>query len=387
MSDLRGIIKNIIEIQGSISFAQYMELALYHPVYGYYMSNRDKIGIKGDFYTSPQVSRLFGTILADQIYQMWLVSGSPKRWIILEEGAGNGRLARDIIDHCGDVYPHMLEQLEYVILDKSPFMIGLQEEILADLTKGPGDGVRWIRSLTDLKDESIVGCILSNELFDSFPVHRIKKSAGAIQEIFVSIKEDLFCETLYGIDSKELQEYIKECNLNLEEDQTTEVNLAMKTHLTGIARVLKKGFHIAIDYGGSASDLLSPARNEGTLRCFSRHKISSNPFETPGYSDITANVNFTDFFRWGDAAGLKRLGYSSQKDFLFNLGILSYLEEMQKTGCSDEQLLKETLAVKNLIMPESMGNVFKVAVQYKGMEEKPVLVGLPEKGRIWRKLY
>ncbi|NTW05639.1 MAG: hypothetical protein HGA27_05945 [Peptococcaceae bacterium] len=362
-----------------------MELALYHPVHGYYMSDRVKTGKKGDFYTSPHVSRLFGMILADQINQMWIVSGKPNQWMILEGGAGNGRLAGDIIDHCGAVHPHMFKVLEYVILDKSPFMISLQKEILSDLSRRPGKGIRWIKSPEDIGDQSVVGCVISNELFDSFPVHRIKKSAGAIREIFISIDGESLCEALDSVASEGLEKYILDNNPNLAEGQTIEVNLAMKQHLEGIGRIMKKGFHLTVDYGGLVSDIFSDVGKEGTLRCFYRHKLCNNPYEKPGHYDMTANVNFTDFYRWGEDAGLKPLGYSRQKDFFFNLGILDYLEDMQKIGCSDEALLKNTLAVKKLIMPEGMGNVFKVAVQYKGIKERPILRGFPEKFRIWGK--
>ncbi|MCL6610946.1 MAG: SAM-dependent methyltransferase [Peptococcaceae bacterium] len=367
-----------IRAAGKMTFARYMDLALYHPGEGYYMREGEKIGVDGDFYTSPDVSPLFGMVLADQMKEMWDLSGRPDRWTLLEFGAGKGTLARDILNHSADRHDDFFQAMEYLIVERSPSMIRRQEQALSG-ARLPGRGIGWLGGPEELPPESATGCFFSNELLDSFPVHRLVKEKGRVREIYVAWVNGELREVTDRLSTPELGDYVRELRVDLEEGQAIEVCLAMRDWLKKAARALTRGFLLTIDYGDLAPRLHSPERPGGTIRSYRRHRLADSLYECPGGQDITAHVNFTDLIRWGEEAGLKTAGYTSQMYFLLNLGILDYLSSRGGVPSFDPLLVKETMAVKKLIMPEGMGSLFKVAVQYKGFGEEPRLTGFKGK--------
>ncbi len=253
-------------------------------------------------------------------------------------------------------------------------MIRRQEKMLSE-APDPGLGVRWLNGLEELPPESVTGCLFSNELLDSFPVHRVVMDRGQVREIYVAWESGGLTEVTGSLSTPDLQSYVSELEADLEEGQVIEVNLAMREWLKKVARAVARGFLLTIDYGDTAERLHFPGRPLGTVRSYRRHRLLDSLYLYPGGQDITAHVNFTDLFRWGEEAGLKKAGYTSQTYFLLNLGILDYLNSRQAGREFDPALFKETMAVKKLIMPEGMGSVFKVAAQYKGFGEEPVLTG------------
>lgn len=359
---------------GMVTFARYMDLALYHPGEGYYMGEGERIGAAGDFYTSPDVSPLFGKVLTGQMEEMWRLSGRPAGWTMLEFGAGKGILARDILTHVYEKHTELFGAMEYLIIERSPSMIRRQERILSEVP-APGRGVRWLAGLEDLPPGSVTGCLFSNELLDSFPVHRVVMDRGGAREIYVAWENGGLMEVPGGLSTPGLRSYVSELGTDLEEGQVIEVNLAMREWLKKVSRAVARGLLLTIDYGDTAERLHSPGRPRGTIRSYRKHRLLDSLYQYPGGQDITAHVNFTDLFRWGEEAGLKKAGYTSQTYFLLNLGILDYLNSRPSGREYDPVLMKETMAVKKLIMPEGMGSVFKVAAQYKGLGEEPELTG------------
>ncbi|MFZ5646757.1 MAG: class I SAM-dependent methyltransferase [Bacillota bacterium] len=368
------IIKEEIKKRGSITFAEFMELALYHPEAGYYMRDFEKIGPEGDFYTSPDVSPLFGKVLADQAEEMWRLSGRPGRWALVEFGAGKGFMARDILNHAGERHKDFHGALSYIIIEKSPSMARRQKEALSD-TREPGRGIMWLEGLEKLNQGTMEGCLLSNELVDAFPVHRVTRINGEYREIYVTCQDGSISEVTGSPSMRELVEYIDDFGIEMEEEQVIEINLAMREWLGGIAQALGRGFLLTIDYGDTADRLYSPLRPAGTIRAYRRHRLAGSLYEHPGEQDITASVNFTALVRWGEEAGLTTAGYAPQSNFLMNLGIWNYLKPQDQGAGFDLAAMKETMAVKKLIMPEGMGSVFKVLAQQKGYGEKLGLSG------------
>ncbi len=363
-----------IRAAGRVTFARYMELALYHPEEGYYMRDREIIGPTGDFYTSPDVSPLFGRALADQMEEMWRLSGSPDRWVLLEFGAGKGILARDILNHGAERHRDFFHALTYLIIERSPHMIRRQQRLLSGVP-APGGGVRWISDIEEQGTGGLCGCLFSNELLDAFPVHRVVKCRGEIREIYVACKDGGLLEELGGPSGREILDYLEDFRVGLEEGQAIEINLAMRGWVTKAARALGKGFLLTIDYGDTAGRVHSPARPAGTIRSYRRHRLVDNLYESPGQQDITSHVNFSALIRWGGEAGLDDAGFTSQSHFLLNLGILDFLDPRRPGDGFDLQHMKDTMAVKKLIMPEGMGSVFKVAAQCKGFDRKVDLTG------------
>lgn len=371
-------ILNEIAGKGRVTFARYMELALYHPTEGYYMRDREKIGAAGDFYTSPDVSPLFGKVLADQAEEMWRLAGSPDHWVLLEFGAGKGIMARDILLHIEEKYPAFCRALSYLIIEKSPSMAQKQKETMAGVASA-AQRLCWLGGIEEVAAGPFTGCVLSNELLDSFPVHRITRGGGKLREIYVTCKGGRLTEVTGPLSRPELSGYVDDFGIKLEDGQVIEVNLAMREWLEGVAAALGRGFLLTIDYGDIADRLHSPARPSGTIRSYRRHQLTDDLYAEPGGQDITASVNFSALVRWGEEVGLYPAGYNTQGHFLMNMGIMDYLNSCPEIRGFSLKYAKDTMAVKKLVLPEGMGTVFKVAAQYKGFHREPRLTGF--KGR------
>jgi len=367
---LKDIIAGEIKAKGPLTFAAYMEMALYYPGLGYYTGPEVKIGVEGDFYTSADVHPSFGQTLAQQFSEMWEISGRPLRWALVEYGAGKGRLAQHILDHIQKHHPQVMQSLVYFIVEISPYFIEIQKNTLKEFNAGE-QKVIWAKSAHDLPD-GFAGCVFSNELVDSFPVHRIRQTENGLTEIYVDYCEDSFCEKEGPLSTPLLESYLCEEGINLVPGQTAEINLAAREWLIDLADRLRKGFMLTIDYGSTARELYTPARYKGSLRCFFRHQLIDSPYLNIGRQDITANVDFSALMRWGKEAGLVNLGLLTQSQFLFKLGILDLVQKKQDY-IFDAGSLKDTLAVKKLLMPGGMGEVFKALLQAKGFGGVPRL--------------
>jgi SAM-dependent MidA family methyltransferase len=361
---LRKEIVNLINKKGKITFADFMGLALYHPEYGYYTSGKEKIGKKGDYYTSSDVHPVFGELIARQMEQMWRLMGSGQ-FTIVELGAGKGWLCHDIINFIKKEFPEFFEEVDYKIVEISRNLIERQSDTL----KGLEDKVSWESFSEDgFSFEPVEGCFLSNEFVDSLPVHQVIVENNCLKEIYVTIENDGFCEEADELSNPVLGDYFKESEISLKEGQRAEVNLKALDWVRNISRYLKRGFVITIDYGHLAEDLYSEERHRGTLMCYYGHTTSENPYERVGSQDITAHVNFSSLMQEGSRYGLSITGFTRQSNFLIALGILNKMNEVQGN-------ISRLLTIKNLFLPGGMGDVFKVLIQHNGIDN-PELIGL-----------
>lgn len=349
-----------------------MELALYHPRYGYYAGDFEKIGRAGDYYTSSDVHPVFGQLIAKQLKQMWQALGEPDRFTVVEMGAGKGRLGSDILNFLALSEPDFFAKLNYVIVESSPYYKKKQTETFAKHAKK--GNVAWC-DWKDLVQLKIVGCFLSNELVDSFPVHIITKSKGELREIYVTYRDGQFKEITDAPSSPSVENYLSEFHVKLSEGQRAEINLRALDWLERISENLEKGFVLTIDYGFLADDLYAPWRKNGTLLCYYKHTVNDNPFVNLGYQDMTAHVNFSSLMKKGSELGLQTAGFTTQKNFLLALGFVDLIVEMERKKANSFALLKNKLLMKNLIMPGGMGETFKVLIQHRGVQN-PQLIGL-----------
>lgn len=412
MPDLAGIIKQEIETNGPITFARFMEQALYHPELGYYTSPGQKIGRSGDFYTAPTINPLFAAMLARRIEQMWVSTGHPKRWVIVEYGPGTGILARDILAAMHQDHPDLFNALEYYLIEISSKLIETQQRTIgyipvANPNSPTGHGqaeasghvysekIHWVENLKEIDPGYIdYGCILANELVDAFPVHLVRQNNSDLQELYVSLKSNNYYDdnessghnhsmssvptglnkslpsifTLIPgpLSTTELADYFDIQNIQLENGQRAEVNLQAHQWLAEIAAHLKKGYLFIIDYGATSRELYSAHRFKGTLRCFHKHRLVDNPLINIGIQDITAHVNFSTLITWGEQLGLHKIEYTTQPQFLLNMGILDTLQKQPDYTMSPE-LAKATSAIKQLVLPGGMGDIFKVLILGKNL--------------------
>jgi len=362
-----------IEKRGPVPFSQFMEWCLYHLDYGYYQSGRAKIGKDGDFYTSPSVHPLYGHLIAKQLSQMAEILGG-ETFDVVEMGGDKGFLCEDILNWTKRNKPTFYHHLKYHLIETSPSFLQEQKE---RLTEQEIEGkVDWIDSeeFVDGKIQ-IAGCFLANELVDAFPVHRVIFDQGSLKEIYVTQENGNFKEQWGELSDRRIPDYFRSMEITLQEGQKAEVNLEALKWVERVSRCLKRGFVLTIDYGYLAREFFAPYRREGTLLCYYQHRASENPYERLGEQDITSHVNFTSLIQKGEEKGLKFTGLVPQYRFLMGLGILQEMESLEK-GMSEVEGLKSRLSLKHLIDTEvGMGEIFKVLVQHKGIEN-PQLDGL-----------
>jgi SAM-dependent MidA family methyltransferase len=365
-TELERKIAERIGRSGPITFRDFMQSALYDEDLGYYNTQRPKIGAGGDYYTSSNVHRAMGAVIARAITEQWRTDGGPLT--IVEMGAGTGQMAEDILTATLERHTSS-EQLSYVIVEVSPAMRGLQQERLKQF----GDRVRW-QSLEDIARSPIAGVFFSNELVDAMPVHRVRAVArssgfkGLIEEQYVTL-DDVSDQPRLALEwrspsSEKLAAYIRRCGANLDEGRVAEINLDAVAWLARVASAIERGYLITIDYGDVAAHLYGPDRREGTLRSFRSHRLVESPLERVGEQDITASVNFTALVEYGRDAGLEAVSYERQSAFLLRNGLIDIIAEMEEaTGSIDD--MKERLAIKNLFLPGGVSDNFRVLIQRK----------------------
>ncbi len=370
---LERFILSEIDKKGPITFCQFMEWCLYHPVYGYYHSDKTIIGKDGDFYTGPYVHPLFGGLIAKQLSQMAEIVAEDI-FEVVELGCGNGLLALDILDWSLKKRPQFYNIIRYYLIETNPKFLDANKDRLLRYEK---EGKVFFLNQKDLDDGNfqINGSFLSNELIDSLPVHRIVNNRDGLKEIYINQKDGRLFEELGNVSNQKIYEYIDSLDIDLQEGQLIEVNLKALKLVESISRCLKKGFVITIDYGYVAQELRDLSRASGTLICYYRHQFSKNFFERIGYQDMTTHVNFSSLIKRGQEVGLHFTGLVPQYRFLVALGLIQELELLQKSLSSIEAI-ELRLKLKHLIEPEiGMGEIFKVLIQHKDVE-KPILDGL-----------
>lgn len=366
MNRLEEIIAEEIAGAGSITFARFMELALYHPEHGYYTSGRTRIGKEGDYYTSPCVHPAFGQTVARFITEAAHLCGRDN-FSVVEAGAGRGHLAADILDSIRSADPALYSRLTYYIVEKSR---PLEREAGESLARH-GERVRLLDSLTDIENLSISGVVLSNELMDALPFHRARFENGELREIYAALEDGKLTEITVEPSAPEILSYFDDSLPGFEEGQEVEINLLAGGLLKEMAEKLKRGFVLTIDYGYLAPELFSPERIKGTYKCIHRHRINEDPYANIGEQDITAHVDFSGLIRQGESAGLRTVKYTTQGQFLIDWGILDILEGIIGVPGDFAKIPDGAhTAIKSLFLPGSMGDSFKVLLQEKNMGDK-----------------
>ena len=346
-----------------------MELALYHPVEGYYTRRAGLIGPKGDFYTAPRLSPVFGELVGKQIAEFWEKLGAPAEFQVVEMGAGQGLLAGDILTYLQRADPALWPALRYIIVEISEPLKLAQRRRLESLPEGAHllDKVAW-HTLAGFRRGEIQGCFVSNELLDAFPVHLLTIQSGQWREIYVTVSDNGEFEEVIGpLSDPALANYFERLGLSAEpyeEGYRTEVNLRMLKWLEEVAFGLGQGYILTIDYGYPAPQRYNPLRRDGTLQCYSQHQVHANPYINIGRQDITSHIDFTSLVRRGEELGLQTLGFTRQAPFLLGLGLGDKLAGLSTGPASLDarQQLAERNALQELINPSGMGN-FGVLIQ------------------------
>jgi SAM-dependent MidA family methyltransferase len=336
------IVNEMARHAGWISFARYMELALYAPSFGYYTGGAAKLGKDGDFTTAPEITPLFGAALA-RVAAGLMAQTSPR---LMEFGAGSGKLAFDILSELASMG---VAVDSYAIVDLSGELRVRQQDLLKDFPQ-----VTWL----DRMPASFSGVVIGNEVLDAMPVNLLVKTENGWQERGVTFADGRFAWSDRSCEAA-LAAQIPEAD-NLPIGYVTEVHPVASGFMRSLAASFGNAAAILIDYGFPAHEYFHPQRAQGTLMCHYRHHSHPDPFYLPGLQDITAHVDFTAMARAAIDGGLDVLGYTSQAAFLIEAGIGDML---LRTSPDDAmRYLPQANAMQKLISPAEMGELFKVLV-------------------------
>lgn len=329
---------------GWVSFARYMELALYAPGLGYYMAGARKLGRDGDFITAPEISSLFGRTIARQVAQLLRLGYQE----ILEIGAGSGALAADLLLE--------LERQEcaperYLILELSPDLRDRSRDTIAARAPQMIERVAWLNRLPP----SFSGVVLGNEVLDAMPVHLFERRQQGVMEMGVALEAGKFA---WALRPPQAAPGPVDASLFPGAGYRTEIQFLARAFIRSVGDVLERGAVLFLDYGFPRHEYYHPQRAQGTLMCHYRHRAHDDPFLFPGLQDITSHIDFSAIAQAGREAGLEVLGYTNQGQFLVNCGITEILGE---TAAEEAVRYTPLTAQANkLLSPAEMGELYKV---------------------------
>ena len=348
MMSIPKSLQSLLKNRGAIPFVEFMHQALYSPEFGYYTTNFPQIGPSGDFITAPELTPLFGQTLARQCQTILTQLEHPD---LFEFGAGSGRLCVDVLTH--------LEQLDclpehYYILEVSGHLRDCQHALIKKHLPHLQNRVHW---LTQWPDTPFTGVVLANEILDAMPVHRFLQNHGTISESVITRNaQGQLIEQFNPCTNPQLIAYVQQHIPPEHSPYQSEVNLLLESWLAQCSTMLAAGALFIIDYGFPRSEYYHPDRNQGTLMCHYQHLAHANPLIYLGKQDITAHVDFTHVAEVADNAGFHVASYTNQASFLLASGILNLLE----TFADETARVAAVQAVKKLIQPHEMGELFKV---------------------------
>ncbi len=367
------IIRGAIRRRGPVSFAWFMEQALYHPEHGYYSSGRCSIGRAGDYFTSVSVGPLFGEMLAAQFAEMWEKLERPSSFVVVEQGAHHGEFAGDALAAAQKSWPEFYAALRYRIIEPFPVLRARQAAALSSFESK----VEWRDSLENL--EPFVGVHFSNELFDALPVHLLcsrRPVVGASaapetnwNEKFVDWQDDAFVFAEQSITDEVLLGGIQHLP-SRPAGYETEINLAALDLIKSISRRLERGYILTVDYGYPREEYYALARTGGTLQCRARHRVLRSPFEEIGRADLAAHVEWTSIADRARNCGLTVAGFTDQHHFLTGIATGPLREE------SGERMdAKRRRALQTLLHPNFLGITFQFLALARNMIPDSALSG------------
>ncbi|MCK5091832.1 MAG: SAM-dependent methyltransferase [Gammaproteobacteria bacterium] len=354
------VLAEIEQSGGSISFARYMEMALYEPGLGYYAAGSQKFGTEGDFVTAPEISPLFAKCLARQCQQ---VLEAMQGGVVFEFGAGSGVLAADLLRE--------LEELaclpeKYLILELSPELRVRQRATLQKNIPHLLERVQW---LDKMPDQDIKGVVIANEVLDAMPVQRFhvdrSGTSGCVQQIHIrrsSKEEDSPFNWCYVPADEaivaQVEKIQQDCAIEFADGYESELQMAYEPWLQTLSDHFSSGAVFLIDYGYPGCEYYLQERHSGTLMCHYRHRAHADPLILTGLQDITAYVDFTAVAEAALNAGFEVSGFTPQAHFLLGCG----LDELMSTVDPEDtqKYLKVSQQAKTLTLPGEMGERFKV---------------------------
>jgi SAM-dependent MidA family methyltransferase len=340
----------IDEADGSISFAQFMHLALYSPGLGYYSAGTTKFGASGDFVTAPEISPLFGRVVARQCMPVLERIDNGQ---ILELGAGSGKLAVDILRWL-DERDSLPER--YLILEPSADLQSRQQDLIREELPELYTRVEFLSELPS----SFSGVVIANEVADALPVERFERTDDAVLQMHVTADESGFDwsrKQAPNVLATAVEKVESDIGDPLPGGYQSEISLGLPDWIAQLAQSLQKGLILLFDYGVSRREYYAPDRNQGWLRCHFRHHAHNEPLIYAGIQDLTSWVDFTAVAESAEQQGLDVQGFVTQANFLVSGGLEDELAGISDLPIADQ--LELSRQVKLLTLPGEMGEHFK----------------------------
>ena len=357
---LEARLRDEIRRRGPIPFADFMRVVLYDPDGGYYSSLDERIGPAGDFYTAPATHPAFGALLALQLEHCWELLGQPESFTVVEEGGGKGHLAQDVFNYTQHLAADFCTAVDYRIVE-----FGRTGRVTAPQDGNTGIAISWNGDTSP--DEIEAGVIISNELYDAMPRHRVIQQGETLYELLVDATDGGFIETIAQPSTPALAERLRKLDVTLPNGSKAEIDLGGPAHLTETASRLRRGFVLTIDYGYPAATLYDGSRREGTLLCYHHHTSSTNPYIRLGRQDITAHVDFTSLAWAGEAAGLWTEGLLTQQRYLKKLGSQAFIDALRELDLPPQGVMANRMAILELTKPSGFGG-FGVLIHSTGTD-------------------
>ena len=358
---LAAVIRTKIEQNGSISFSEYMEMALYEPGLGYYSAGLQKFGEGGDFVTAPQLGDVFARCLAKQVEQ---IGGELGEYEIIEAGAGSGVLAADLLEALQTGNP----PAQYRILERSAHLRQVQRETLEQRVPHWMNRISW---LDQPPEKDWQGVFIANEVLDALTVERFCCTKQSIRQMRVVNSPDGFA---WEQDKcpRGMEQQIKSTFSSLQspppDGYQSEINTSLPAWLETVTASLQKGAALFIDYGYPRSEYYLPQRRNGTLICHYQHHAHDDPFDWPGLTDISASVDFTALAEAADGCGFEVSGYTNQTMFLLGCGLEDVILSLQ--SLSEKDRVMKNIEIRKLTLPGEMGERFQVMALCRGLCEE-----------------
>jgi len=368
--ELAGRIHAEIERTGPITFARFMELALYDPVGGYYRAEASRPGRSGDFLTAPEIHPIFGAALGRGLTEAWERLGRPQPFVLREYGAGTGTLALAVLAGLEADHSPLADRLRYDPVEVEPRRL---DTIAARLAEA-GRSEALIGQ--DARGRPIHGVVFANEVLDALPTHRVIGRNGGLREVFVGSSGGMFVDVEGDPSTPAMADRLQSEGITLADGQRAELCLALDPWIAAVAAGLERGLLLLIDYGYPAAELYDPIRRrDGTLRAYLRQRVHDDPYRHVGRQDLTAHVDVSAVERAARRAGLSHLGTTTQAEFLVGLGIEDLLQAAQADPATS---LEDYLAVRSSLMrlldPGAMGR-FRVMGFGRGWPDGRPLAG------------
>lgn len=358
MNELGGLVAERIRRDGPMPFAAFMQLALYHPRHGYYAAG-PRTGWRGDFVTSPEIDPAFGALWASAFERVWLASGRPGGFSIVEVGPGEGGFAAAVLDAVGS---DLRRALRYVLVERSADARARQRARLGDAT-----GVTWVASIVDLSTAA-AGVVFANEVLDNVPVHVVESRDGELMEVCVTVRDGALAEELLPPSNPELAAFVRRTGVDLADGARYEVGLGAESMARRLAGAIERGALFFVDYGDTAERL--SRRHEGTLVAYGASGASTDLLTEPGTRDITSHANWTAIERVLRESGMQVQPPTAQADVLrgFGLGLIddrlraAHADALDsKDGVAAVAALSRRHALRALVDPAGLGGLHVLA--------------------------